>query len=248
MLAAQRGQEVASCAPWPANPQNTAAVWPVRPSADRRPRRPTSRSRGGAGEVVLPDARRVLPTDRVVRPWANRPPIGAPLPRLLGHRVATLQHVPGQLAVDGMGTMMLRRRNPTAFSTLPFSLPEFGLQNPVSSRNDEQFDRDPTRSDGRRRYQGTAPMCSRSPAHTHSSPGQGHAVAHVPFRERFDPVPGHDGIAQIEYPSDGRRCCATVSRLHRRHICPSHESVVHALAVCRLRGMNRSACSHPPSP
>ncbi|SPU26439.1 Uncharacterised protein [Bifidobacterium bifidum] len=30
--------------------------------------------------------------------------------------------------------MMLRRRNPTAFSTLPFSLPEFGLQNLVSSR------------------------------------------------------------------------------------------------------------------
>ena len=32
------------------------------------------------------------------------------------------------------GTMRLRRKNPTAFSTLPFSLPEFGLQNLVSSR------------------------------------------------------------------------------------------------------------------
>lgn len=30
------------------------------------------------------------------------------------------------------GTMRLRRRNPTAFSTLPFSLPEYGLQNLAS--------------------------------------------------------------------------------------------------------------------
>ena len=32
------------------------------------------------------------------------------------------------------GTMRLRRKNPTAFSTLPFSLPEYGLQNRTSSR------------------------------------------------------------------------------------------------------------------
>ncbi len=32
------------------------------------------------------------------------------------------------------GTMRLRRKNPTEFSTLPFSLPEYGLQNRTSSR------------------------------------------------------------------------------------------------------------------
>ena len=30
--------------------------------------------------------------------------------------------------------MRLRRKNPTAFSTLPFSLPEIGMQTLVSSR------------------------------------------------------------------------------------------------------------------
>ena len=32
------------------------------------------------------------------------------------------------------GTMRLRRRNPTAFSTLPFSRPLYGLQNRASTR------------------------------------------------------------------------------------------------------------------
>ena len=32
------------------------------------------------------------------------------------------------------GTITLRRRNPTAFSTLPFSQPLAGLQNPASIR------------------------------------------------------------------------------------------------------------------
>lgn len=35
---------------------------------------------------------------------------------------------------DGTGTSRLRRRNPTAFSTEPFSLPEYGLQNLASKR------------------------------------------------------------------------------------------------------------------
>ena len=34
----------------------------------------------------------------------------------------------------GNGTITLRRRNPTAFSTLPFSLPAPGLQNLTSIR------------------------------------------------------------------------------------------------------------------
>lgn len=34
----------------------------------------------------------------------------------------------------GMGTMRLRLRNPTAFSTLPFSHPLAGLRNPASTR------------------------------------------------------------------------------------------------------------------
>ena len=38
------------------------------------------------------------------------------------------------LSALGLGTMRLRRRKPTAFSTDPFSLPEYGLQNLVSSR------------------------------------------------------------------------------------------------------------------
>ena len=39
-----------------------------------------------------------------------------------------------KLSADGIGTIRLRPAKPTAFSTLPFSLPEFGLQNLVSSR------------------------------------------------------------------------------------------------------------------
>lgn len=34
----------------------------------------------------------------------------------------------------GMGTMRSRLRNPTAFSTLPFSHPLAGLRNPTSTR------------------------------------------------------------------------------------------------------------------
>lgn len=33
----------------------------------------------------------------------------------------------------GSGTIRLRRTNPTAFSTLPFSWPAYGLQNLVSN-------------------------------------------------------------------------------------------------------------------
>lgn len=36
-------------------------------------------------------------------------------------------------SADGTGTTGLRRTNPTAFSTLPFSLPEYGLQNLASN-------------------------------------------------------------------------------------------------------------------
>ena len=37
-------------------------------------------------------------------------------------------------SASGMGTMRLRLRNPTAFSTLPFSHPLAGLQNLTSTR------------------------------------------------------------------------------------------------------------------
>lgn len=37
------------------------------------------------------------------------------------------------LSALGGGTIRLRRRKPTAFSTEPFSLPEYGLQNRDSS-------------------------------------------------------------------------------------------------------------------
>lgn len=52
-------------------------------------------------------------------------------------RVAPRRQMPRRLSVAlrvGLGAMRLRRRKPTAFSTDPFSLPEYGLQDLVSSR------------------------------------------------------------------------------------------------------------------
>ena len=200
----------------------------------------------GAGEVVvavdlhtpvlvgLPH----LPTDRVVRLGGKRLHIhlltgeqaadrrALAVMRLLGHRVATLQHVPGQLAVGlcvGHGHHDVAAQEPdrvlhAALLIARVRVAEPGLQ-PVMLH--EQFEhvhdgdlvpRDPMAGAGgvvKHQRQGDRAYVleHRAQPRAHAFgvlPGQGHAVAHVRIRERddqamhVDPVPADHGLRHAE--------------------------------------------------